>query len=123
MSDTVFSCSECSTEIAIQEVFREVVEQNVAAEIIEQETELQMDCPDCEQTIHFNAAEVMVTFATDDLVFTMFSKISDATTERSWNPDLEQTIQRERESQKRKEEIKKGVQELREELDLDNESG
>lgn len=119
MPDTSFECPDCDAVIQSERILTAIADQGIADEIVEGESDLMMDCPHCESTITFQAANVLVRLSADDETLTLLrtlQKTAEAPTTTNWEPDFEEVIERERESQRRREQIEENLRDIRDSL-------
>ena len=115
MTQTEFTCPDCSKSIEPEKVLIALAQTATAAAVIEDQADVQMDCPECGSDITLPSEEVLVKMAADDATLQVFKQIADEgeafLSNRS--PDLAAAMERERESNRRNAEIQQKLDELK----------
>jgi predicted secreted protein len=118
MPNTSFECVECNAAISPTKVLAAIAEQGVAHEIVEEGRDLTMTCPHCESSFTFRTADIIVKLSADEGTLALLrtlQKTAEATT-TDWEPNFEEVIEREKESQRRRERIEEKLQEIKDSL-------
>lgn len=116
--DTTFDCAECDVEIQPAEVLGAMASQGITEGVINDDKDLDMDCPQCDETVTLETAETVVKLAADDATLALLQTLREVDTaaRTGWDPDFEEVVEQEREARERREQLEEKLEEIRDSL-------
>jgi hypothetical protein len=117
MAETEFTCPACEATVDPEAVLAHLARTGTADRVVADGADVDLDCPACDAMVTLPSAEVLVKLSADDATLRLLEALREAAPAgTAWEPDLAAALEREREAQRRRDELEATLADLQEKL-------